>query len=197
MPVRVNLTTFIDIASASGTAKVTALRRFKNRGDYDPRHDYWKRLRTAIVEYHESAEPDVLDLVANTAASNKRENYRQCVQAYKNWAGSSRYSWFDPPAGDWEHAGVLVRVSPELGLRRGQQRLAIKLYFKTEPLTKLRADVILHLLQTVLLPTGGCTDIGILDVRRSRLIQPTVEKPDIDAALRGEAGYIAAAWDSV
>jgi len=103
--------------------------------------------------------------------------------------------WFNPPRGEWEHAGVSVRVNPELGLRDDTERIATKLYFKKEPLSKLKADVILHLLETTVMPSDEGGGVAILDVLRGKLLRPTVSKPGMEAALRGEAGYIAAAWD--
>lgn len=91
----------------------------------------------------------------------------------------------------------LDRSKPELGLEIGSEKTALKLYFKAEKLCKLRVDVILHLLETMLIPTGECGSVGILDVARGKLIQPTVNKPNLEVALRGEAGYIEAAWGDV
>ena len=196
--IRVNLTTFLDIASAAGTPKVTAVRRLKERADYSPAHDFWLPLRRAIVEAHRNEDVGVLDRLMPTIRDKKKlSNYPARIQAHKRWWGKSDYTWFTPPDGDWNHGGVSVRVNPELGLMDGSVPMAVKLYFKTERLSKLRLDVILHLLETTVTFASQNGTVGILDVPRGKLIVPTVKKPGLEAALRGEAGYIAAAWNEV
>jgi hypothetical protein len=196
--IRINLTTFLDITSASGGAKVTALRQFKARGPYNPAHDFWRPLRLAIVEAHRTENASGLSSLVPTLTDRKKiRNYPSRVQAHLKWWGKSRYPWFRPPEATWAYGRVLVAVRAELGLVLAGQRTAVKLYFKADQLSKLRSDVILHLLGTTLIPTGECESVGILDVTRGRLVQPTVKKPDLEAALRGEAGYVEAAWDHV
>ena len=187
--IRVNLTTFLDIASASGAAKITALRQFKTRGAYNPAHDFWRPLRLAIVEAHRSQNTKALkNLVPTLTDTKKARNYPARVGAYLKWWGRSKYPWFKPPEATWAHRSVTVSVKAELGLVIAGERTAVKLYFKADKLSKLRGDVILHLLATTLIPTGECDSVGILDVTRGKLIQPTVQKPELEAALRGEAG---------
>jgi len=196
--IRINLTTFLDIASASGAAKVTALRQFKTRGPYNPAHDFWRPLRQAIVKAHQSGDASLLEgLIPTLTDAKKLHNYPARVQAHSKWWAKNGCDWFKPPEADWTHRRISVTVKPELGLKFGPERTAVKLYFKEKKLSKLRVDVILHLLETTLVPSGACAAVGILDVTRGRLIQPTVNKPDLEAALRGEAGYIEAAWDGV
>ena len=196
--IAINLTTFLDIATASGVAKVTALRRFKRRGPYNHAHDFWLPLRRAIVKAHRSRDLGVLDRLMPTIRDAKKlGNYPERIQAHKKWCGRTEYAWFEPPKAVWKHGDVSVRVKPELGLKGDCKHTSVKLYFKAEPLSKRRVDVILHLLETTVTPAEEGGRVGILDVPRGRLIEPTVKKPDIEAALRGEAGYIMAAWDEV
>ena len=194
--IHVSLTTFLDIASKAGAPKITAVRQFKQRGEYNPAHDFWRPLRRAIVEAHRARDVSALDRLMPTITDKKKlSNYPARIRAHKKWWTRNDYAWFDPPRGEWEHAGVSIRVNPELGLRDDQERIAAKLYFKQERLSKLRVDVILHLLETTVMPSGESGGVAILDVPRGKLLRPTVSKPGMEAALRGEAGYIAAAWD--
>ena len=186
--IRVNLTTFLDIACAAGTPKVTALRRFKERGDYNPAHDFWLPLRRAIVRAHQREDITLLDGLMTTINDKKKlTNYPVRVAAHKKWWGKHGYGWFKPPEADWEYGGVSVRVNPELGLRSKSARIAVKLYFKTERLSKYRADVILHLLESSVMPAGKNSNVGILDVARGKLIQPNrgEDEPERSAEGRG------------
>ena len=196
--IRVNLTTFLDIVRAAGTPKLTAVRRLKQRGKYNPAHDFWLPLRRAIVEAHQREDVGLLDqLLPKITDQKKLSNYPDRIQAYKRWWGKRDYKWFQPPDAEWRYGQVLVRVSPELGLKDDSGRIVVKLYFKKDRLSKLRSDVILHLLETTVTPVGKNARVGILDVPRARLIQPTVKKPELEAALKAEAAYIATAWDEM
>ena len=84
--IRINLTTFLDITSAAGTAKVTALRRRKNRGPYQPAHDFWLPLRRAIVKAHQSEDMTALDRLMPTITDTKKlSNYPDRIRTYKKW----------------------------------------------------------------------------------------------------------------
>ncbi len=195
---RVNLTTFLDIVGAAGTPKLTAVRRLKQRGEYNPAHDFWLPLRRAIVKAHQQEDVDLLDHLLPTITDKKKlSNYPARIEAHKRWWGRKNLRWFQPPDAEWQYRQVSVRVNPELGLKDDSGRIVVKLYFKQDRLSKLRADVILHLLETTVTPAGKNARVGILDVPRARLIQSTVEKPGLEAALRAEAAYIATAWDEM
>lgn len=193
--IRVNLTTFLDIVGAAGTPKLTAVRRLKWRGEYNPAHDFWRPLRHMIVKAHQREDVGLLDGLLPTITDKKKlSNYPARIQAHKRWWGKKDYEWFQPPEAEWRYRQVMVRVNPELGLMDDSGRIVVKLYFKRERLSKLRVDAILHLLETTVTPAGKDARVGILDVPRARLIQPTVVKPGLETALRAEAAYIATAW---
>jgi len=72
------------------------------------------------------------------------------------------------------------------------------LYFKADPLAKNRIDIITHLVAVACAnqAPGGCV-MGVLDVRRSKLITPTVPIDGLDTMLRAEAAYWATAWQEL
>lgn len=183
--IRVDLTTFLDIVGVAGTPKLTAVRRLKQRGKYNPAHDFWLPLRRMIVKAHQQEDAGLLDhLLPMITDKKKLSNYPDRIQAHKRWWGKREYKWSQPPEAEWQYGQVSVRVNPELGLKDDSGRIVVKLYFKKDRLSKLRADVILHLLETTVTPAGKNARVGILDVPRSKLIQSTVEKPGLEAALR-------------
>jgi hypothetical protein len=87
-----------------------------------------------------------------------------------------------------------VSVNPELHAKINGKPHLLKLYFKSDPLSKQNINIVLHLLQKKA-PKG--TSVGILDVRRSKLFTPTVSIPGMDAFLKAEAIAFSSLWASV
>jgi hypothetical protein len=97
------------------------------------------------------------------------------------------------PHEDWTSGPLVVTVNPEVGLGIGGKRTVGKLYFKDEPLTKRRAEIIAHLMDRVL--GDGLTEparFAVIDVRRGKAFEPSVPVPAYDALLAGEAASFAA-----
>jgi len=97
----------------------------------------------------------------------------------------------------WESGELSVNVNPELGLRINGVEHVIKLYFKKDEPRKRLLEPTLRLIELTLPQGKGAATPGILDVRRRRLFTPTVEVPDIDALLVGEAAAFVAMWSQV
>jgi hypothetical protein len=90
---------------------------------------------------------------------------------------------------------VDVAVNPEVGLKINGEPYLSKLYFKAEPLSKNRVDIITHLMEICLRDRASAeTRMSVLDTRRGRLICPRVPIPGLSAALAGELAYVAALW---
>ena len=73
----------------------------------------------------------------------------------------------------------------------------IKLYFKSEKLSKNRIDIILLLMQLVLqgkVPKG--TTFGILDIPRGKLFS-NIPSQSLLPLLKGEAAGFKAMWDGL
>ncbi|HEY3243945.1 MAG TPA: hypothetical protein VGM03_11400, partial [Phycisphaerae bacterium] len=82
----VSLTTFVDFIARAGTPKLTVVRNWKHRDPYDPKADYWKQMREAIVDVHARSKPlSHLDDTVASAADGRSSNYRQIATAYKKW----------------------------------------------------------------------------------------------------------------
>ncbi len=62
----VSLTTFVDFINKAGPPKMTVVRNWLDDDEYDPRKDYWKRLRDGIVNVHSRGlSLDSLDRIAS------------------------------------------------------------------------------------------------------------------------------------
>lgn len=192
---KVSLTYFVDFVLKSGMPNATVVQNFKQRGDYDPRADFYKRVREAIVEMHRKGQSprDLEAILARLSDEKKQAAYPQVVSGYKKFVGRKQFTWFEPPHGDWTPGPFVVAVNPEVGLEIGGKRTVGKLYFKEEPLTARRAEVIAHLMDRVL--GDRLTEparFAVIDVRRGKAFEPSVPVPAYDALLAGEATSFAA-----
>jgi len=195
-----SLTDFVDVVAASGTPKATKVRQVKRRPRYTPAVDFYKPLRDSIVAAHRHDQrKTVLDtFLAGVTDKKKRTAYPPVVAGYKKWWGRKDLRWFGPAYERYERHGVEVSVNPELGLWIGSTPHLVKLYFKRDPLSKNRVDIITHLMATALL--GACRDgtvMSVLDVRRSKLFAPTVPIDGLHAIVDAELAYIGALWPDV
>lgn len=200
-PINVSLTDFVDFAISSGTPKLTKVAALHRRGDYHPAFDFWRPLREGIVEYHQANESDKrkLDrLVTALADPKKVERSRDCIAGYKRFLGRREFKWFTPISAGWEPGGMRVRVNPELGVRIDGKSHLLKLYFKSEPLSKRKVDLICLLLYEALkagAPKG--THFGIVDVPRGRAFTCETADRAILALLQGEAMSFKTIWESL
>lgn len=195
------MTDFVDFVISSGTPKLTTVRNVKNRPKYDPKTDYWKRLREGIAAFHEGGGGSIgqLDqIVQKTSDDKKLARYPECVAGYKKFLGKKKCAWSAPPTGDWGPAGIGIRVNPELGLNLNGTAHVIKLYFKAEPLSKRRVQTILILMQLALAgKVAKGTSFGVLDVPRAKLYADPSPDPSLIPLLTGEATSFLTIWNSV
>lgn len=194
-----SLTDFVDVAAKAGTPKLTKIREIKNRGDYEPAKDFYRILRTRIIEAHRDGlgKAHVRSALKATSDRKKHANYPAVIEPYCSWWGRKNLGWFSPPSAIWRRGAVRVSVNPEIGVQIGGESHAVKLYFKAEPLSQRKADVTIHLMASTL--GGGQDDpaVGLLDIRRGRLFVRTRTIPGIDAMVAGEAAYVEAVWEEL
>lgn len=197
---KLSLTDLVDIVSTAGTPKLTRVKRLKYRPPYHPAFDFYKPFREHIIRNHRAGQgraelPQVLSVVTD---EKKLSNYPQLVTGYRKWWGRKKIEWFEPPSDIWSIGDVGVRVNPELGLSINGQPHLVKLYMKADGLARNRIHVITHLMHETL--QDQCdpdTQMAVLDVRRSKLIKPTVPVTSLSALLQGELAYIASIWSLV
>ena len=191
---KISLTDFVDVVSVAGTQKATKVRQIKNRNEYHPAFDFYKKIRDRIVEIHsnnlpKSALDDISDLITD---SKKSDPYMNVADCYKKWWGRKSLQWFAPDHGIFQHHSIQVSVNPELGLSINGTKHLIKLYFKAEPLSKNKIDIITHVMsQTLNTEQKGCT-ASVLDIQNGKLISPTVPILGLEEALSAELAYISA-----
>ncbi|MGC8102652.1 hypothetical protein [Metapseudomonas otitidis] len=194
MPV-LSLTDLVDLVSKAGTPKATKVKEIKNRDVYQPATDYYKRFRDALIDIHfRGRDKDSLQDILSTLPPHKIENYAEVVEGYRKWWGRKELVWFDPPRNFYNYNDFSISVNPELGLFINGEPHLIKLYLKSDPLSKLRVDVVGSVMGLTLAQSGEVR-FGVLDVRNSKLFVPstTLGTHLIDA----ELAYVEALWPHV
>lgn len=197
---KISLTDLVDIVSASGSPKATKISQIKARPQYQPQIDFYKPLREAIQQMHQSGAPkSQLDIVNSQVTDKKKlTNYPSAIKGYKKWLGTKKCNWFDPPRNELSQGGVDVIVNPELGLEINGKRHIIKLYFKSEKLTKLRIDVITAAMEDALRPYANAGELmTVVDVRRGKSFIGAGASPKLSAIVGAELAYIGHLWPRV
>ena len=201
--VDISLTSLVDVVSKSGTPKATCVKQIKAQltAPYDPRNDYYKILREGIADIHAAGQPKTaLSAIVGRVGDPKRAGtYASLVADYASWWGRKNIGWFAPPRSIWTPpgSGIGITVNPELGLDINGVRHVVKLYFKSEPLTKARIEVITHLMhQEFAAGANAGTQFSVLDMRRKKL--HNVQPPSVvGPILVAEVAYIDSLWDHV
>jgi hypothetical protein len=194
----VSMTTFLDFTTATGSARVSQLRRAKKgyAQDYSPARDYYKFLREAIEETFEEgwSSKSLKSLLSELPDSRKAEAFEECRKGLTKWVGNKQIICLPRKRVTWSSGSLTVRINPELRLSIAEQPHAIKLYFKGEKISKQRVDVALHLLEAK--AVKGDTP-GILDLRRGKFYVPTVAKAGMSALLKAEAAAFTSLWEEL
>lgn len=196
----ISLTDFVDVVAASGTPKATKVRHIKNRPDYSPASDFYKRIRKTIVEAHEEAHPKAFLETALRGLTDPKKvtAYPVIVAAYKKWWGRKTIGWIGSANQIYSNNGVEISVNPEMGVEINGVPHYVKLYFKTDRLSKDKGTIITHLMATALsedCPAG--TMMSVLDIRRSKLISLSETIPELSAIVDAELAYMAALWPTL
>ncbi|ACL03206.1 conserved hypothetical protein [Desulfatibacillum aliphaticivorans] len=198
---KISMTDFVDFVVKAGSPKMTKVRQVRDRGGYNPAHDFWRLFRNDIVEFHQNGFRDKKRfdrLLGKLTDHKKQKRYPEAIKGYKKFLGRKNIEWFTPPKELWSHSGLDVRVNPELGLVINGDRFIIKLYFKDEKLTKYKVPVIGALMISAL--ASECDDsdkFAILDVSNSKLITFEDQVADVMPLLAGEAYSFISIWDAL
>lgn len=194
--IEISLTDFVDFVSKSGSPKLTKVKQIKTRPDYHPAQDFYKILRDGLQQYHENgADSSELDkILENLNDKRKLQNYAEIITGYKKFLGKKTISTITPPYDHWKIGKLDVRINPEIGLKINGESHIIKLYFKSEDLSKNKITQILALMHEVLSIKGKDFIFSILDVRKSKLHSFDESYKDLLPLLKGEANSFETIW---
>ena len=138
----ISLTTFVDFVNSTGVKKRDIV--FKNlfKGEYDPRKDFYRILRNAIVTMHKNDDPSSkLPQLVLTFDKKKTKHYNLLIKGYQKWASRKKISYIKDDSRIFTLNQLDIRVNPELILNIKNQPTVIKLYFKETPLTSDSANM--------------------------------------------------------
>ena len=198
--INISLTDFIEYVSKVGTSKFTVVNQIHSRDEYHPAFDFWKPLRDGIIDLHQNKkEKTELDKILNDLTDKKKiKRYPELIESYKSFLGRKKTEWFEPPFKDWEINDLRVKLNPELGLEINDKLYVIKLYFKSDNLSQMKADLILLLMNTYLKKGEfKSATFAVLDIERKKLFENTKLKKIHLPLLEGEALSFINIWNSL
>ena len=204
--IEITLTDFVDFVNKMGAAKQNHVKVIKERPKYEPYMDFYKAIRTAIINLHKKKQrKEVLDKVLEDLTDEKKiKCYPEIVAGYKKFLGRKQLEWIKPPKKDWRIGNIIITVNPEIGLEEKKKDgtsnfYIVKLYFKDNALKKAQADQILTLMEMQLRSKMDEPEIkfAILDVRRNKFHVKRDHDLKELPLLRGEANSFATIWDSL
>ncbi len=203
----VAIATFARFYGATGPQKVKMVRDAR-LFQSDPRgysaRDYYGDFRRALRQTHwqtdniATFEAKLDSLVATQTIPGKSEHYRELGEAYIKFWKKHDAHFFRVPDASITVAELDIRVVTEVGMRYGQDRLALKLLLTAQKPTRQFRQAIQHLTDEARRGTRSANlQPGIWDVRREDVL-PRVSIPkDFQLALEGQATAFRQIWDSL
>lgn len=181
----ISLTDFVEFIHSTGETRLQHVKRIKKRGEYDPKTDFWLKMRKAIVKHASSRNLDfdiIEQLMRDLTDPKKRSNYSSVVEGYRKFVKRHKGKWLPPPVGFMDFGMLRLNVNPELGFKMGNKHVVVKLYFKSEPITPSEARVALMAMDHVLsskAKNGLEFEFRLLDVRRNKMYALPKDKSNL------------------
>lgn len=192
--VYVSLTSFIDYATATDSQqRLTVIRRVKRQmaQGYSPARDTYKVPRE-MIQAANGAKIDRTKLAVHPAHG---DHSLRVTEGYNKFVGRKTFAPHPVRRKEWVCGDLKVGVNPEVALERDGVTTFYKLYFKSEPLTKRAAHTIYQMMFEMLMPVPDET-IGVIDLRRAKMVTKPASLPDADLAalLRADAVGFVTLW---
>lgn len=186
----ISLTSFVDYILKSGSPKMTCARTIKKQfnEEYNPASDYYKRFREAVQELHKSnkSKKFLLEHIGELP-DNKRVNYGLMSDGYNKFWGAKKITWFSPPRRVWQQGNIQIPVNPELGLTWENSNYVIKMYMKSDKLSRDRISNVLALMNQTINTDNYSFVCAVLDVRNGKLYTYDSKMADLLPLIRAEA----------
>lgn len=200
LAIEISLTDFVDFVCKAGSSKLTKVRQIKGRDDYSPATDFYKALREGIISNHQErgSKKDLNDILFGLTDPKKMKNYKEAIEGYKKFWGRKTINWFNPPFKHWKVGDVDVRINPELGLEYGDKFFVVKLYLKSDKLSKDKIDQILTLMESQLRKkVEPEVKMAVLDVKNAKIFIKEDDDVTLLPLLDGEARSFETIWKSL
>jgi hypothetical protein len=198
--IELSLTDFVDFVCKSGSTKLTKVKQIKNREDYSPATDFYKALREGIQGIHrKNGKKKELKAILDSVSDPKKiKNYAESIEGYKKFWGRKEPVWFEPPMKHWIVGELDVRINPELALEFDGKKFLIKLYFKSDKLSKEKITQVLTLMESELRSeVDADVNMAILDVKNGKLFIKEDRDLTLLPLLKGEAMSFEIMWDGL
>ena len=138
------------------------------------------------------------DLIEKLTDLKKKSNYPSSINGYKKFWGKKKIGWFDPPFKHWLVGDLDIKINPELGIEFGGKFYVIKLFLKSEKITKDKLSQILSLMEYQLRKeTDEEVIFCVLDVKNSKLYENAKGDFSYLPLLEGEAKSFETIWKAI
>lgn len=198
--INIGLTQFIDFSIKQSISRVNFLKQVKYQDDYQPAFDFWKQLRDSIKTMHENDYPiTYLHDLPDRVTPKRREKYITAIKNYSKFINSYKIESFDVGQSFWSFDKLVVRATPELGLKIDNIPYLIKLYFKgdSEKIIIRNTKIALTLMATSTNSLHLKYQPAILDVSKPRILPLNKVDKSLKLALEADAHNLIYLWDKL
>lgn len=174
--IRISLTQFVNFATKEPEKQLTVVRAVKKQHEqgYRVPPDLYKQFIARVVWMHKHGRPkEELDgLAVGQTEPSRAKHYPLLVKGYKKFLGRKQVQWFKPHKGFWEHGGLIINASPELGLAWDGRKHLVKMYCNDgKDLNKRRSEIIAHLMDLAIPDLPDDVVPMVLDVRKGKPVE--------------------------
>jgi hypothetical protein len=198
--IEISLTDLVGFVCKSGSAKLTKVKEIKKRDVYSPATDFYKGLREGIINIHSNNQTknELKNILSTVTDSKKIKNYSEALDGYRKFWGRQSFVWFTPPYKHWIIGEMDVRINPELGLQNKDKFYVVKLYLKSEKLSKDKVSQILTLMEKELRKAVEPEiKFAVLDVKNGKIFIKTDDDISLIPLLEGEARSFETIWNGI
>ena len=205
---RIPLSSFARFYEANPSKQVTVVRDIRTRL-IDPEgyfaRDYYGSLRGVLRKTHwatgklDTFENALAPLLARTRM-DKKLHYQILGESYIDFWRSRNASCFHVESVDVEIAGLTIVVTPEVGMRTGNDYQALKIWFNAKSPTRPARQVIHYLMDQANLIGNDWQDrwhSGLLDIRRKNIPLPVRTARDFELGITGQVAAFLQIWEEL
>ena len=190
--ITVSLTEFMRFVTRTGAARITVVENVvkKQTEVYDPRTDYWRKLRIRIQKFHsKNLSVESFKEVVETVNSKMQNNYNKAVIGYLKFVGRKKFVWAAPPKIEWKVRDLSVILNPEVGLKYKGETYYIKLFLDAnKSINRSQANMIIALMRNGMNSQIGDNSVfAVLDVIEGKLFKPVKTRRNLYVGLLSEA----------
>ncbi len=194
---KVSLTAFTNFLNTGKNYKrKTIVKASRVPKPYSVLTDYWKVARDGIRSFHNKGFMQLKGKVT-TRNLKRHTDSLEAARTYLNrccYRVEDGYKKSNLAEGHYDNHGVVVKVRPELCLKKGDQTVYLKLYFnKREELDEGVANQVLAMMADTL-SEGGDETFAIFDVVRGEVFESRTAMPTLLTRVNSKMKEFAEIW---